>query len=116
MRHVGGQFVAHGAVTGVADAGVALVVEQHQFAEKRAAQAGRLHAQPVFVRQRLGEQGVTGGRRGGDRYAFIAGQGIGGAILHQPGAEPGVAILRAVDGCPVQFMLYPDSGKRRGLE
>ncbi|MND98939.1 hypothetical protein D3C80_913100 [compost metagenome] len=108
MRHVRQQFVTHGPIAGMPAAIVALVIEQHQLTEKSTAQAHRLHAQPVFVGRRLGEQRVPGRRRSGHRYALVTGQRIGRAIFHQPGAEPRVAVLRAINGPAVYFVVNDD--------
>ena len=103
------QLVTHGAITRIPAAVVAEVVEQHQLAEKRPPRAQRLHAQPALIRRPLGEQRVTRRGRRGHRHALFAGQGIGRAVFHQPGTEPRVAILGAVDGPTVDLVIHRDA-------
>ncbi|MNT46284.1 hypothetical protein D3C72_1829160 [compost metagenome] len=92
VRHMREQLVTHGSVASMPAAVVALVIEQHQLTEERTAQAQRLHVQPVFIGRCLGEQRIPGRGGGGHRDALVAGQRIGRAIFHQPGAEPGVTV------------------------
>ncbi|MNI11025.1 hypothetical protein D3C73_641550 [compost metagenome] len=92
---------------------LAQVVENHQLSKKRIAHAHGTHPQPPLVARCVqdtvaGHGYVVGKRCGGDRNALFAGQAIGEAVIHQPGAKPFVAADSAIQRPTLDLLVHAD--------